>query len=100
MKKVMVKEFVTHGHTYAICIDNEGCFWGFNIDELDESGKLAKEYNGISGHRGKTIIETMRYCYQSARTENEINREKLKAMDIDELEKLNKIIDESYNEIR
>lgn len=99
MEKVMVKEFVIHGHAYAICKDNEGCFWGFDLSELDENGCLAKEYNGITGHRNKTMIETMRSCYQSARTENEVDRTKLKAMDMDEIEKVQQIIEDSYKEI-
>lgn len=99
MEKVMVKEFITHGHSYAICRDNEGGFWGFDLSELDENGRLAKEYNGITGHHSKTMIETMRACYQSARTHNEIDREKLKANDINELNKLMQIIEDSYTEI-
>lgn len=99
MEKVMVREFVTHGHRYAICKDNEGCFWGFDLSELDENGRLAKEYNGFTGHRSETMIDTMRKCYQSARTENEIDREKLKAFDIETVMKLNDIIDDSYKEI-
>jgi hypothetical protein len=99
MEKVMVKEFVTHGHAYAICKDNDDCFWGFDLSELDENGCLAKEYNGITGHRNETMIETMRSCYQSARTDNEIDREKLKSNDMAELEKLLAIIEDSYIEI-
>lgn len=99
MEKVVVKEFVTHGHSFAICRDNEGSYWGFNLAELDENGRLAKEYNGITGHRNKTVIETMRACYQTARANNEIDRDKLKAMDMSELMKLNAIIEDSYKEI-
>lgn len=99
IKKTMVKEFITHNHSYAICIDSEGEYWGFDLSDLDENGKLAKEYNGITGHHGKTMIETMRACYQSARTENEINKQKLEANDVDELQKLMQIIEDSYKEI-
>lgn len=99
IEKVMVKEFITHGHTYVICKDNEGNFWGFDRADLDEQGKLTKVYNGITGHRSSEMIDTMRRCYQSARTENEINREKLKADDIEEIMKLSAIIDDSYREI-
>lgn len=99
MKKVVVKEFVTHGHSFAICRDNEGGYWGFNLAELDESGRLAKEYNGITGHHSETMIETMRRCYQTARTNNEIDRDKLQAHDMDEMTKLFAIIEDSYKEI-
>ena len=99
MEKVVVREFVTHGHSFAICRDNEGNYWGFNLADLDENGRLAKEYNGITGHRNATVIETMRACYQTARTNNEIDRDKLKANDIDEMTKLFAIIEDSYKEI-
>ena len=99
IKKVMVREFITHGHAFAICKDNEGCFWGFNLADLDENGCLKKEYNGITGHHGKTIIDTMIACYQTARTNNEVDRAKLKAFDMDELMKVQNIIEDSYKEI-
>jgi hypothetical protein len=41
----------------------------------------------------------MRHCYQSARTENEIDREKLNNNDMDELLKLLAIIEDSEREI-
>ena len=99
IEKVVVKEFITHDHSYAICLDNEGNYWGFDRSELDEQGRLTKEYNGINGHRESKMIDTMRRCYQSARTENEIDRAKLKANDMNEFLKLNAIIEDSYREI-
>lgn len=99
IEKVIVKEFITHGHSYAICKDNKGGFWGFDRADLDEQGRLAKEYNGITGHHSSEMIETMRHCYQSARTANEINKEKLRAGDMEEILKLEAIIEDSYREI-
>ena len=99
IERVVVKEFITHGHSYAICKDNEGCFWGFDRADIDETGRIVKEYNGITGHHSKEMIDTMRKCYQSARTDNEIDREKVKSGDIEELMKLSTIIDDSYREI-
>ncbi len=99
LEKVVVREFHTHGHAYAICKDNEGCFWGFDLAKLDDEGRLAKEYNGITGHRSTEMIDTMRKCYQQARTENEIDRDKLSNFDMDEMKKLHRIIEDSYKEI-
>ena len=99
MEKTMVRKFNTHNHSYVICRDNEGGFWGFDLADLDENGRLAKKYNGITGHHSDTMIETMRMCYQSARVENEIDREKLNAKDTDELMKLLAIVEDSYKEI-
>lgn len=95
IEKVVVKEFNTHGHSYAICKDNEGGFWGFDLAKHT----AGKEYNGITGHHSSTMIETMRMCYQTARTENEINRDKIKSNDIEETMKLLAIIEDSYKEI-
>jgi hypothetical protein len=95
IEKVVVKEFHTHGHSYRICQDTDGGFWGFDLAKHTPD----KEYNGITGHHGRTIIDTMRHCYQSARTENEIDREKLDNHDMDEMLKLLAIVEDSYKEI-
>ena len=95
MEKVVVKEFHTHGHSYAICRDTEGGYWGFDLAKHTAH----KEYNGFTGHHGRTMIETMRHCYTDARSENEIDREKLKNNDMDELLKLLAIIEDAEKEI-
>ena len=99
IEKVIVKDFNTHNHSYAICRDNEGCYWGFDKADFNENGECIKGYNGISGHHSKNIVDTMRMCYQSARSENEIDRAKLNANDTEELKKLFAIIEDSYREI-
>lgn len=93
--KTVVKNYVVEGHTYSICVDNEGNFWGFDHKDLDETGRTTKEYNGFSGNLGKTLVETMRNCYVSARVENEINKEALRANDLDEMMKLMQITEDS-----
>ena len=95
IEKVVVKEFITHGHAFRICRDTDGEFWGFDLAKHTAD----KEYNGVTGHHGKTMIETMRHCYTDARTDNEIDREKLKNNDTDEMFKLLAIIEDSYIEI-
>lgn len=95
IEKVVVKEFITHGHTYRICRDTDGDFWGFDMAKHTPD----KEYNGITGHHEKTMIRTMRQCYVSARAENEIDREKLNNNDMDELMKLLAIIEDSERDI-
>ena len=93
-----VTTFITNNHIFVICKDEKGDFWGFDSAELD-NGKLAKQYNGITGNHSSTMIETMRMCYQKARTENEIDREKLNQNDLEELKKLMSIISDSFKEI-
>lgn len=45
------------------------------------------------------MIDTMRMCYQKARTDNEIDREKLNKDDPEELKKLLSIVSDSFKEI-
>lgn len=92
--KVIIRHFVVEGHSYVITQDNEGEFWGF-----DESKRQkGKEYNGITGHHGRTLNDTLAQCYSSARCDNEINRELLDRNDFNELMKLMQIV-EKANEL-
>ncbi len=93
-----ITTFVTNQHSFEICQDEKGGFWGFDSSELD-NGKLAKEYNGITGNHSSSMIGTMRMCYQKARTDNEIDREKLNKNDPEELKKLLSIVSDSFKEI-
>ena len=97
MVKTVVKNYIVEGHTYSICLDDQGDYWGFDHKDIDETGKTKKEYNGITGNLGKTLVETMRRCYVSARVENEINRELIRANDLDEIMKMMKITEDSMN---
>lgn len=91
---LIVQEFCVHGHSYAICKDEDGFYWGFDLSKLDK-----KVFNGINGHRNKTMIETLRSCYQAARADNELDNEKLKSCDPVELNKLLSIVKDSYIEV-
>lgn len=93
-----ITTFVTNQHSFEICEDEKGEFWGFDSSEL-ENGKLAKKYNGITGNHGSTMIDTMRMCYQKARMENEIDRGKLNQNDPEEMKKLMSIVSDSFKEI-
>lgn len=86
--KVITRNFLVEGHSYLITMDDAGEFWGFDNNRL-------QEYNGINGHHGKSLNETLASCYCSARSENELNQELIQANDINELMKLMQIVEDS-----
>lgn len=90
--KTIIKNYIVEGHTFVICQDDEGNFWGFDKKELEET----RLFNGITGHRSNEINETLRKCYTSARFDNEIDKEKFKNNDLNEFTKFTKIIEESF----
>lgn len=94
--EVVVRNYHVEGHTFRLCKDETNHFWGFDTKELGKG----KEFNGFNGHRGETIIETMRSCYTSARVENELNAEKIRNNDIEEMKKVLEIIEDSYKVIQ
>lgn len=88
-EKVVIKNFVVANHTYVIIIDDKNEYWGFDKDNSK------KEYNGINGHHGKTLNETLAHCYNHARCEDELNQELIQKNDINELKKLMKIVEDA-----
>ena len=92
----VVKHYEVEGHTYLIAKDDENNFWGFDKRYIDKRGKLTKEFNGFSGNLGKTLQETMRRCYVSARCENEVDNEKVKNNDYEEILKIANISEDSF----
>lgn len=91
--EVVVKRYVVEGHVFRLCKDETGHFWGFDLNNPK------KEYNGFNGHRTETLLETMRSCYTSARVENELDAEKIRNNDIEEMKKVLAIIEDSYKMI-
>lgn len=90
--ETVVKNFIVEGHTFVICKDDDNHYWGFN----KEKAKTKTEWNGMNGHRSESLNETMRQCYLEARFENEIDAEKYKALELEEIKKYTAIIEESF----
>ena len=57
-----MKQITTYteaGRTFVICQDTEKRFWAFEDKYIDASGRLTKQFNGISGKMSKTLKETL-----------------------------------------
>ena len=89
--ETVVKNYVVEGHTFRICKDDAGAYWGFNLDKAERT-----EWNGSNGNRAEELNETLRRCYLEARFENEIDREKYCNMDLEEIKKFTEIIEDSF----
>ena len=93
--KTVIENYVVEGHTFRICKDDAGAYWGFNKNKTERT-----EWNGINGHREEELNETLRKCYLEARFENEIDREKYSNLDLEEVKKFTNIIEESLTLFR
>jgi hypothetical protein len=58
-KMIHVTTYMELGRTFEIA-KNEHGYWGFEDKYIDANGKLNKQFNGITGHLGKTLEETIR----------------------------------------
>ena len=58
--KTIIKEVKTCLNTYAIVYEEKSkLYFAINRDDINENGKLTKEYNGITGHANKDINDTI-----------------------------------------
>ena len=88
---VVVENFVVGNHEFVITRDNYGDYWGFN----KATTKPFKVINGIQGHHGKSLNETLAYCYSEARSKDELDQQAIRNNNIVELMKLMSIIEDA-----
>lgn len=63
-----ITTYIENGRTFEICkAEGMGAadgFWAFEDKDIDESGKLRRQFNGISGHHSSTVKETIQKVSQ------------------------------------
>lgn len=61
--EVITKEFVVGSHSYYVCKDNEGMYWGIDYKLLNDS---EAKINGINGNMSETLNDTLQKCWLNA----------------------------------
>ena len=58
--RTIIRELKTSLNTYTIVYDEQSkMYFAINQNDIDENGKLTKEYNGITGHANEDINDTI-----------------------------------------
>ena len=68
-----ITEYIEGGRTFVICKaegmgDADG-YWAFEAKNIDDAGKLVKQFNGISGFHTESLEETIMRVSQSIKVD-------------------------------
>lgn len=85
-----ITTYIEAGRTFEICkAEGRGAadgYWAFEDKDIDESGCLKKQFNGINGHHSSSVAETIQ------KVSNMIRCDALVAQGMDRMEAAWKVV--------